>query len=98
MITSQKSVQRFEKTGNFVMTMRALCTHCDNIFGQAQLKVVPHPPYSLDPAPYDLFFVVSYCKKGTKRTLFDSEQDSVKVLEMILKNMSKDGFSHLFQA
>uniref|UniRef100_A0A1B6MR58 Tc1-like transposase DDE domain-containing protein n=1 Tax=Graphocephala atropunctata TaxID=36148 RepID=A0A1B6MR58_9HEMI len=61
------------------------------------IQVVPHSPYSPDLAPCD-FFLFPTAKKELKGRRFDSEQDAVKALKAILKNMSKDGFSNVFQA
>ncbi|KAG8274924.1 hypothetical protein J6590_099787, partial [Homalodisca vitripennis] len=42
-------------------------------------------------------FLFPTAKKELKGRRFYSEQDAVKALEVILKNMSKDGFSNVFQ-
>ena len=62
---------------------------------QINVKCVPHPPYSLDLAPCDLFLYPNL-KKYLCRRRFQSSEAVVKAAEEVLKDLSKNGFQHVF--
>ena len=62
---------------------------------QINLKCIPHPPYSLDLAPCD-FFVFPNVKKHLRRRRFQSPEAVVKAAKAVLKDLSENGFQHVF--
>lgn len=61
------------------------------------VKCIPHPPYSPDLAPCDFFLFPNMKKRLRGRHYQSSEAVFVKAAEAILKNLSKNGFQHVFE-
>ncbi|XP_046685374.1 histone-lysine N-methyltransferase SETMAR-like [Homalodisca vitripennis] len=59
------------------------------------IETVPHSPYSPDLAPNN-FFLYAQAKKELKGRRFPTATAAIKIVETILKVLSKEGFEHVF--
>ena len=62
---------------------------------EINVKCAPHPPYSPDLGPCD-FFLFSNLKKHLRGRRFQSTEAVVKAAEVVLKDLSKNGFQPVF--
>ncbi|OWA50832.1 putative Histone-lysine N-methyltransferase SETMAR [Hypsibius exemplaris] len=88
--------------------LRGLKLHHDNasshtcgltvkFLNQENLKTLPHPPYSPDLSPCD-FYLFPKLKESLRGKLFETEEALDAAVHARLRELSKDGFSPVFES